>query len=73
MKVKKIIQKLQKLDPELDVFIDAGNGANMVNQILEGYYIDNEFDAPEVLCIKASGLRDDDCTIDDVKKVVCIC
>lgn len=73
MKVKQIIKKLQKFNPESDVYVDSGYGANMVNQIFEGYYVDNECDAPEVLCIKEDELKDYDCTLDDVKKAVCIC
>ena len=72
MKVKQLIKKLQKFNPDAEVKISETGCKNVhdVNDIFAGWFIDDGFDAPEVI---AEGENTEDYDIDkDQEKVVCI-
>jgi len=50
MKAVDLIAELEKLDPETEVYTDQ-ECAMPVNGVYTGYYIDDGFDAPHVVCI----------------------
>ena len=49
MKTKELIKELQKLDPETEVYFTNYGTSCPVEEIVEGYYVENEFDGPEVI------------------------
>lgn len=71
MKVKTLIAKLQKFDPESKVYVDQACAMPVVN-VLEGYYIDDEFDGPQILCVPEDELKDYDISEGEAKKEVLI-
>jgi hypothetical protein len=72
MKIKNLIKKLQKFDPEAEVLISetASKNVHEISDVFCGWFIDNEFDAPEVISDKENPENYD---IDASQpKVVCI-
>ena len=49
MKNKDLIAKLQKYDPEVEVYI-AQEWATPAAGIYSGFYVCNEYDRPDVVC-----------------------
>jgi hypothetical protein len=71
MKVETLIAKLQKLNPKAEAYIDQ-ECAMPITDVEEGYYVDNEFDAPEVLCITEDEFDDYGIPEGGAEKVVVI-
>lgn len=72
MKVKQLMKKLQKFDPDAEVMIQelACSNVRSASNIHQGWYIDDGFDAPEFIDEKEDP---SDFDIDpEQKKVVCI-
>jgi hypothetical protein len=72
MKVKQLIKKLQKFDPESEVMISetACNNVHHIDDVFAGWFVDDEFNPPEVI---SEGENPEDYDIDITKpKVVCI-
>ena len=72
MKVKQLIKKLSKFDPELEVKISerACNNVHSVDDVFIGWYVDNGFDAPEFINEKEN--PEDYGTDKNEPKIVCI-
>lgn len=72
MKVKQLIKKLQKFDPDAEVMISelACENVHEVSDVFSGWLLDDEFDAPTVI---SEGENPEDYDIDISKpKVVCL-
>lgn len=72
MKIKQLIKKLEKLDPNAEIMISETACANVheISDVMQGWVLDNEFDAPEFI---QDSEKPEDYDIDPKqKKVVCI-
>lgn len=50
MNVKELIERLKKEDLEAEVYYSCGCGnASIISGIFNGFYCDNDFDAPEII------------------------
>jgi len=72
MKVKQLIKKLQKFNPESEVKMKEIGCSNVrdIDDVSQGWYLDNEFDAPDFID------ESDDPSLYDIdpkqEKIVCI-
>lgn len=72
MKIKNLIKKLQKFDPEADVLISetASKNVHAISGVFCGWLVDDGFDAPEVISDKEN--PEDYDIAKNQPKVVCI-
>jgi hypothetical protein len=71
MNAKELIKKLQKFDPQMEIYIDQ-NCVAPITDVTEGYYVDNNFDGTAILDVAEEDLGNYDLSPYDVKRVIAI-
>ena len=72
MKVKTLIKKLQKFNPEAEMYIDSGDRVSPIESVFDGFYVDDGFNAIDVVSIATEDDKEAYGIPKNAKKVVCI-